>query len=98
MFLINKYKTSEVKRIFNYLRKKLGTTKYKELFEGGVEVPSSKYCRSDSYKFAHPKESNNPKAFFIDFFKDTEYYYINDKYYDRRYYDSRSTSVVVYIT
>ena len=33
MFLINKYKTSEVKRIFNYLRKELGTTKYKELFE-----------------------------------------------------------------
>lgn len=33
MFLINKYKTSEVKRIFNYLRKKLGIEKYKELFE-----------------------------------------------------------------
>jgi ubiquinone biosynthesis protein COQ9 len=29
---------------------------------------------------------------------DNKYYYINDKYYDRRYYDSRSTSVVVYIT
>ena len=33
MFLINKYKTSEVKRIFNCLRKKLGIEKYKELFE-----------------------------------------------------------------
>ena len=33
MFLIKKYKPSEVKRIFNILKKKLGIDKYKELFE-----------------------------------------------------------------
>lgn len=33
MFLIKKYKPSEVKRIFNNLKKKLGVEKYKELFE-----------------------------------------------------------------
>ena len=33
MFLIKKYKPSEVKRIFNNLKKKIGVEKYKELFE-----------------------------------------------------------------
>lgn len=33
MFLIRKYKPSEVKRVFNLLKRKLGTEKYKELFE-----------------------------------------------------------------
>src|SRR5574344_2386557 len=33
MFLIKKYKPNEVKRIFDYLKEKLGIEKYKELFE-----------------------------------------------------------------
>lgn len=33
MFLITKYKPSEVERIFNQLKRKLGIEKFKDLFE-----------------------------------------------------------------